>query len=133
MTLNDVPYTADALQSELLMDMCESVDDALLQHLDQIGHVRRSPDVLSMEIEGSRQRQERVAALRPLIEMYCQLLARGTFTAQTNEHADLDLTDNDLHEVRTHYLNYLNASAVAIIANLFDKGIVQYAPKDTKS
>ncbi|MCC3766023.1 hypothetical protein [Streptomyces sp. UNOC14_S4] len=129
MAESHIPATSSSLQTELLMDSVETIDEELLVYLERLGQPRRSPDVLDMETKASRARLESVAPLRPLIEMYCRLWAEGMYQLTSEEAADIGEVAEVWDQLVTQIVSHMNAVSVAIVANLIDKGVITHAPR----
>ncbi|MFI1796538.1 hypothetical protein ACH427_04155 [Streptomyces sp. NPDC020379] len=129
MTEPFIAATASSLQTELLMDSVETIDENLLALLERLGQPRRSPDVLDMEARASQARMELVAPLRPLIEMYCRLWAEGAYQLAPEDAAHVDKSTEEWEQAVTQIVSQMNALSVAIVANLIDKGVITHAPR----
>ncbi|WP_274916929.1 hypothetical protein [Streptomyces sp. WZ-12] len=132
MTEQPLSITAEALQTELLMDMCEKIDDQLVHQLEQLGQAGRSEEVLAMEVRASRARVENVAQLMPLIELYSRLITDGMFRAMLKHPSFSGHSKEEQQQLIAEYGNVLFATNISILANLVDKQIVRFVPQEER-
>ncbi|MFJ2113376.1 hypothetical protein ACIOEX_16070 [Streptomyces sp. NPDC087850] len=116
----------EAIQSELLLDMCQEVDEALLASFKSLGQPGRSPEVMKMEVNASKRRTATVEPINELLSVYGHLLSQGLFKVIL-DHPALHSLDEEAKEEFIHDQAHLfYAASIAILANLFDKKIIRY-------
>lgn len=92
-----------------------------------IGLVPDSPDVADMESRGSRERLAEVVPLLPLLHLFAQLVSGITSSAilvNSGENVNPDVAV----ALTQQHRQIIEASAVAIIANLLDLRVLSYPP-----
>ncbi|MFE9412362.1 hypothetical protein ACFYN0_26740 [Streptomyces sp. NPDC006704] len=129
--MNHQSIPAEAIQSELLMDMCDGDMVRLMDTLKSLGQAGRSPDVMAMEIAASKIRVEAVEKIDKLVATYAQLIAQGILKPILEDPSFRGLSDEGKSEFVSDHASLFYAASKAVLANLFDKNIIQYtAPKE---
>lgn len=124
MHMQNIPV--EAIQSELLMDMCEEADPALLASFKSLGQPGRSPEVMEMEVKASKKRNAAVEPISELLSVYAHLLSQGLFKVML-DHPALHSLDEEMKEEFMHdHADLFYATSSAILANLFDKNVIRY-------
>ncbi|WP_409238325.1 hypothetical protein [Streptomyces sp. PA5.6] len=124
MTMRNVPV--EAIQSELLMDMCKDVNSDLLASLKSLGQPGRSPEMMEMEMQASKRRTEAVEPIAELLGIYSHLLSQGLFKVILDHPALNSLEGGEKEEFQRDQADLFYAASSAILANLFDKNIIRY-------
>ncbi|MFI2616703.1 hypothetical protein [Streptomyces sp. NPDC018584] len=124
MAMQNIPV--EAIQTELLMDMCEDVNSELLASLKSLGQPGRSPEVMEMEAKASKRRTAAVEPISELLGIYSHLLSQGLFKVILDHPALKSLEGGEKEEFQRDQADLFYAASSAILANLFDKNIIRY-------
>ncbi len=124
MNMRSIPV--EAIQSELLMDMCEDVSSDLLASLKSLGQPGRSPEVMEMEMKASKRRTAAVEPVAELLSVYAHLLSQGLFKVILDHPALNSLGGGEKEEFQRDQADLFYAASSAILANLLDKKIIRY-------
>ncbi|MDJ0463163.1 hypothetical protein [Streptomyces sp. H27-C3] len=124
MNIQKIPV--EAIQSELLMDMCEEGNPKLMASLKSLGQPGRSPEVMEMEISASRRRAAVVTPLNELLSVYAHLLSQGMFKVILDHPALHSLSEEEKEEFVHDHADLFFATSSSVLANLFDKNIIRY-------
>lgn len=124
MTMQNIPV--EAIQSELLMDMCEDVNSDLLASLKSLGQPGRSPEVMEMEMKASKKRKAAVEPIAELLSVYAHLLSQGLFEVILDHPALSSLEGGEKEEFQRDQADLFYAASSAILANLFERKIIRY-------
>lgn len=117
--------SAEMLIKRFLWDIVPDEDIPGLVPL--IGLVPDSPDVADMESKGSRERLSGITPLLPLLELFAQLVSGITSSAilvNSGENVNPDVAV----ALQQQHRQVIQASAVAILANLLDLRVLSYPP-----
>ncbi|GHB52622.1 hypothetical protein GCM10010331_45320 [Streptomyces xanthochromogenes] len=122
---------AEAIQAELLMDMCDGDMVRIMDTLKSLGQTGRSPDVMAMEIAASTARMATVERTDELLATYAHLIAQVVLKPILKHPSFRSLSNEGKTEFVHDHASLFYAASKAILANLFDKDIIQYTvPKE---
>ncbi len=116
-------FTPQMLSKRLVWDIIPCQDAEKMITLMEL--VPDSPDVSEMEHRASHERIHLVAPLKDMLDLLTPLVSGVTASAML-VNSGIQADEESAVALQRHHSQVVRASAVAILANLFDMGIITY-------